>query len=488
MWESKKFNELLKPDSGYRTTDLLLLSYSMNPHYVQTAIKDTGIHHTYKNEIDMAEHILCVLQEDRAPGAWDDCYVNTLTQCLLYKGRILGFPHNGKSFHPKLAVMVMQDAEKKQRVRLVIGSRNLTSQNYLEAAICLEGDVKNADDGTNDTPGIVCDPSGLVKLLETTVSGIDVNFWKTIQYCISSADYTESIHRIDPDITKLDILAGGDGMPGFGSFCTDWASAKRAVILSPFISVSHLKDYLIGMNHKEVHIYANPSDYTKDMERLLNSQNLNSQKNVTFKVCARPQSNGEADDGEADEPAADGVFLHAKVYAMDLEHRSVLYIGSANFSENGFARNYELLVRIEKNCNSADSFVAALKDKMKDCTAAPAKIWESGGEEIEPQPLPKLPKVVEAQLEKLRERYENEQEQENLTEFVYELFGETVRGAPIDFAAKRLLEMSVDDFGRLRERLENTVAHGDQAKALKKELKTALEHFDYGMIDSSEDA
>ena len=47
--------------------------------------------------------------------------------------------------------------------------------------------------------------------------------------------------------------------------------------------------------------------------------------------------------------------------------------------------------------------------------------------------------------------------------------------------------MSVDDFERLMEPLNNTVPQDPQTKALKEELNTALKPFDW-MIDSSEDA
>lgn len=473
MLECKTLNELLRPTEGFTVSDLLLLSYSVNPRFLETAVRDAGLCRTYNTLSELAGHILCIMQEDRASGAWDDKYVNTVAQYLLHSGRVLGFSHNNDgdpSFHPKLTVAVMQNQEGTQRIRLIIGSRNLTSERYLESAVCLEGVVSK---DRQAAPAV--DPKGLSALLEklrekfSTVSP----FLNNIDSLCNAADFSESLKKIIPGAAVKNSSICSENLSC--TFDNDWKSAEKAVIFSPFLHPEYLKKHLELPCPDHIHIYANPSDYTKEMEGLLKDYSERVKFWIPKSTDGKEESNDSSENAESENIS--GVFLHAKMYALDLADHSVLYIGSANFSENGFTRNTELLVRIKA---TSFSFVDALNNAMRERREKPKETWDTRGDEMmERRNLPSGDKDNEKILKELDKRYENEREQDELTDFVYQLFEKTVRGAPLDFAIRKLLSIEPasgeNAFAALRKRVEDTVTYSDLVKRLREELIAALD-------------
>ena len=455
MFESKKYEELIKPDNGWKTTDLLCLSYSANPRYVEEVVRGTGMNKAYHDDLEtICKHALFVLQQDRAVGAWEDRYDNLIAQHLLCNGHIVAFLHEDgeASFHPKLILQVLRK-ENEQKLRMIVSSRNLTGENLLEGAICLEGAPDGGHAGKN---GQLIALFNKIKENEQTAELLDrmIGLCEQTEFCVG-------------DGSTAEVLVGGiEKSLLLDRFEKDLQAADDCVIISPFLSASFLKKHL---NNRKIQplVVGNRSDYTADFKAEMDK--------LPFYVLKEENSSdgNSEEDSDNETENVSGLTLHAKIYAMDKGDSSVLYIGSANFSHNGFCRNCEIVVRVKtEKLRYADELRTALRDRIEPCgeewTREPDTEYESRC----------LPEVVDADVDKIKaaivQRFAEQRKKEQLVDLFYELFGKTIsEEEPINDAIKKLLDADREDLAIYAERICE-IAPEELVKNLHQELKEAL--------------
>lgn len=347
---TQPFNALLIPPPGWQAVELLTLNYSVAYDALNELVSLSGICHAYDNPHDLTKHIWVFLHKDRFTTP--DCNPAYKLAALLLKHYHIFTVAAGATFHPKLTAILYENEDKtQQKLRLIVSSRNLTTENNLEAGIKLETtvfDPQKLDAAllgllhTAFLKGKCADAKGSSAAPISCLLQADFIQWCAdhcrVAMCILQADFSqwcadhgfEGVEFLTPQYYKSPSRSAAYNdlralLDSAAQGCT------RFVAVSPFLnSASYLRKLLpangrwtLITSHQVVQgVY---DDFAK-------SGDLNK-----LRCYAYPDGNSP--------------HLHAKIYAfttVDAQNTPVhhLLLGSANFSHNGLERNYELDVHI----------------------------------------------------------------------------------------------------------------------------------------------
>ncbi len=359
-------NNIFKTPRGYKVTHIFGTSYSVNGSVLNDVIKQTVIH---RNE-DFYNNVLFVCQKDRYAGGLGKGDSDPVARILFLEERIIGVKQSG-SFHPKVWIFRYENKKEAEKIlyRVAVLSRNTTSQNMLEGGIVLEGFVGNAKTDRNQ---------GLIDFINS----------------IEAVKDYEVVKQIVEDMEKVEFETDGFDSYAFlptksGAFSADIKknkNAKNSVAISPFLGNQNF------LNVKN--IITRQAEYTEEVKTNF--------QDVDFRYIEDTDSENTSEQVENDSTysfSENEHPLHAKVYAFDYEGKSVLYAGSANYSENGFNNNTELMIKITSTkIQFADAIMACFGGRLKPIN----NICDSDKEE--PIELKELPKLDISQEEKSEER------------------------------------------------------------------------------------
>lgn len=410
-FEARKFNTFLSPPKGYQLTDLLLVSYSLSPDALDEVMAQSQITRTYHQRLEeLAKHVVCLCQNDRwtkdISYQWKEY---PFTHLLFCKGRVVGIPPSKGSFHPKLIAMLYQKEGQsdQKRLRMVISSRNLTTESYLEGACCLETDQ------------FAGKPINLAFHCLSDLTGSS-----NINWHLLTADFSNCVKTslgLGPDAGYSFDTAG----PSFRDTVQRLANnASEFVAVSPFLGNASFLEQFMPVNGQAWII-------TNDGV----SPDLAAWNEIHKRIYFPAQSKSEfPDEASAQNQNANSVTLHAKVYAMTCPTEKGpeyhLFLGSANFSEHGFSRNTELMLHLTSR---QVDFCTGLLDSLGDlqlCTGAESyEIERPAG-----LPLPVLDDDAHT-VQELLTAVEESWKEAALQTFFYQVFQKPFQNkAPVDYA------------------------------------------------------
>lgn len=240
-------------------------------------------------------------------------------------------PRPGHLFHPKLWVLKFVSAEGFAEYRCIVSSRNLTTDRSWDVLLRLDSEP----DITKRNPG----NNGLVNLLTALVSmpGSRMERHREERIRSLAAELKRVTWQMPEGADSIDFISLGvsGGLPkkDLGPLFRGY----RHLIISPFLTEGGL-DIILGSSEKsDVTIVSRIDELDKIEASRLQSCDL-------FTV------NRMAGLDDSDEEAEEGSTLlgdlHAKVYVIESNRRSFVYLGSANATEAAFGGNVELLCEI----------------------------------------------------------------------------------------------------------------------------------------------
>ncbi len=222
------------------------------------------------------------------------------------------------SFHPKVYLIKHKTQDNKEKILLIITSKNITSSVFWDAFVALSGEKTENVEETGEN---------LKKALEN-IGGINVTdneFLKDLDkykfqlleevYEENPKEAVEDIKFIVPGVEK-DLLK---------NLVEKNTQDDPLIVISPFVSDGICGEHNILLATTQEASYKLSKSIPKQLYVFYLSSNLN-------------------DDGKLRE-----YNLHGKVYCKycKVEDKTYLYIGSANFTYSGFGdKNKELLVRL----------------------------------------------------------------------------------------------------------------------------------------------
>ena len=425
-FEICKWNNFLTPPQGYRPVDMLLLTYSLHPTALEEILVQSGLTRRYgRNPKELADHVLCFCQSNR----WQDSDVlwneHLYTRLLLAKKRIIGVENKNSSFHPKMMAILYENSQSKEKqlLRLVISSRNLTKTSNREGALCLETDHFNS---TNN--------QAQWQSLEDTAIGIENS---AVYQKLLQADFTACAGNLFGEGTVCEFLISGTNCKPLHQTlqaCVD--NAEQFVAVSPFLgSWEFIKNFVPKQNGNAL-ILTNQGIPTELFS-------VSETYPVLFKCL--PDSNGQQD-------AETENFLHAKMYAVEgNDGKHHLLIGSANFSENGFCRNTELMVHLTSEETNFCEQIRATLSNLGQCI-----LQKESDTEPQDTAVPELDLTPDEVQELCKQILKSKREKAELANLFYQVFEEPLKGRePMDYAVDVLSQNGTDRLNVWRKNLKN---------------------------------
>ncbi len=428
-----KWNDFIIPPKGYRSTDLLILTYSLHPTILEEVLIQSGLVRRYRdNPEELADHVRCFCQVDRwqdSDALWNE---HLYIQLLLAKKRIVGVERHSGSFHPKMMAILYESCqhEGEHLLRLVISSRNLTKTSNLEGALCLETKCFNS--------------MGNEEQWQFLFKNISIDINKDVLYQkLLQADFTLCVEKLFGIGTVCEFLVLGEKSKSLYEILKTHAStAKQFIAVSPFLgSWQFIQDFI-------------PNDDALILTNQGISEELFFVSEKYPKLLRCLYNSDEQQDADAEN------FLHAKIYATEGyngEHH--LFMGSANFSENGFCKNTELMVHLtSKETNFCWQIRASLPPELGQCTLQMDSDTISQGAKV-----PKYNLNPDELQELCKKISDLNSDKDELGTLFYHVFGEPVAGRePVDYAVDVLGNCDLNDTERLNnwcENLENYAAY-----------------------------
>jgi hypothetical protein len=250
---------------------------------------------------------------------------------------------NGGVFHPKLWVLRFErpDDSSDVRIRLLVLSRNLTSDRSWDLSLSLDGTPGKRTVSQNKPLSDLI--AALPELAKTTPGE------QGLRNCKRVADETRR--------TSWDELPDGFEELAFhvlGLTRKPWqpANSNRLAVISPFVSSSALNS-LAGTTREAVVLVSRPDELARASKPSVG----------TFAAVKVLHESAETDDGD-DAAAADRLTrgLHAKAYITENGWNTTIYLGSANATHASLiaGANIELLAELtgkKSRVGGIDSFL-----------------------------------------------------------------------------------------------------------------------------------
>lgn len=353
IFETVAFNQMLNPPKGFLPVELAVLSYSASAGALNELIKESGMVLSYRAKMeDMAKHIWVALQNDRWTSGDKISEFHKYTRLLVKQSRIFGQTHR-HSFHPKLVCMLYEDRQNadQKKIRLIVSSRNLTGEANREAALAIETETFQASGGQN---------APLCSLLDTAFG----SSWQEskLSSLLPQADFSDCL---GPQVKVLEFLTPKDDAL-FTALSVLSKKASNFVAVSPFLGKPEFLTALFPQARGNNTLLITQRQVSREILDL-RSPNVSVQ-------CFKDHSPAAGDDGSNDSESA---VLHSKMYAYTVEDEAAeqceyhLFIGSANYSENGLRNNAELVVHLVSR-DSRYNFCNLLRNSsLSDCEALP---------------------------------------------------------------------------------------------------------------------
>lgn len=330
MLDECKLNDLLSMPEGYHVTDALFLTYSMSLKSLDQLLIQCGITDTYNKSaetlMELPNHVVCVMKKGGAIYDFEE-YESNYANLLNHKNNCRILKVKGNTFHPKLYAFLYENNDNNayKKLRIIISSRNITSSNYYEGAICIDGEPSNE---------IVEYNTELVCLLNTVTQ----NKCEKIIECLKKTDFSECLKKIvGDDQAKYRFITtiSSSDLNKKKKIEMPFAKDKRVRVISPFLGDwDFIKECCVS------------EDYRIITREQVNSTSLPKDKNEKENVLAHMKCIKTLCVKEEEYV----IPLHAKIYAFSSKNEdrkmSQLYLGSANYSQNGFQNNYELMIEI----------------------------------------------------------------------------------------------------------------------------------------------
>jgi hypothetical protein len=258
-------------------------------------------------------------------------------------------PKPGKAFHPKVWVVRYSARREPTRYRVLVLSRNLTSDRCWDVIVRLDGELLDRQNAIAANHPLADFVAALPRL------------------CLRSAspDLLKAVDRLQRELRKVrfdppegftDVAFWPLGVAEYASWPFESVEG-RLLVISPFIEPGCLKRLThVGKGHILV----------SRLEELdvVSRESLKSFKSVfTLPLDA----DREVQDEEV-ESAGDGLLrgLHAKVYVADAGNHARIWLGSANATNAAFNGNVEFLVELTSGRSHAG--VGAVLQRTQDRT------------------------------------------------------------------------------------------------------------------------
>lgn len=405
-FETCKWNDFLTPPQGYRPTDLLLLTYSLHPTALEETLVQSGMTRTYaQNPEELAAHVRCFCQQDRwqdSGALWQE---HLYTQLLLAKKKIVAVKGQKGSFHPKLLAILYESSQPagSPLLRVVVSSRNLTGTSSREAALCLETDCFSGKNAVS---------------WDLLFAGEDMREDAVYQK-LQQADFTACVQILFGQNAACEFVVSGGGSAPLPGLLRSWSQgARRFVAVSPFLGGWEFVESFLPVENGRKQYSRALILTNRGISRQLYDQSR--QHDGLFRCLG----NGTEDIGTDD-------FLHAKVYAVqDAGGVYHLLVGSANFSENGFNANTELMVHVTSTqVNFCKCIVDPLRDSLTPCTL------QTDDDATRPGMAVPQKELTDEQVRDLCGKIRLAQSAQELANLFYQVFREPVAGRdPVDYA------------------------------------------------------
>lgn len=251
------------------------------------------------------------------------------------------------NFHPKLWVSREISKDGDRWIKLIITSRNLTFSTDLDVAVVIRGKVLDGQSNTKNKP--------LAEMLRILAERYDTNTERqrkinrladNLEH-VASFDFeqpmSDKVYEIHPMI--LEPL-GKSRLLNVNSF-KNRILGKRVLVMSPFIDSNLDRSILqeIKDTSDELYLVTNDNNVTNELYEMLPEH-----------IYTPNSLLSEGEDAH--------VRLHAKIYLVEQPNGMLyMYVGSANVTNNGFARNGELMIGMRINRASFDDVFCELVTK-----------------------------------------------------------------------------------------------------------------------------
>lgn len=288
-------------------------------------------------------------------------------------------PKAGKAFHPKMWVVRYSAPREPSRYRVLVLSRNLTSDRCWDVIVSLDGELLDRQNAIAANHPLADFVAALPRM------------------CLRSPspDVRKTIDRFQRELRKVrfDLPEGFTEVAfwplGVGEY-TSWPFDEvddRLLVISPFIEPGCLKRLTqAGKGHVLVsrleELDAVPRGSLKSFKRI---------------YILPPDADREVQDDDVDY-AGDGLLqgLHAKLYVADAGKHGRVWLGSANATNAAFNGNVEFLVELKGGRSHAGVDAALQRTKDRTGLLDILEEYKVAGDATK----------VDAELERLEERLE----------------------------------------------------------------------------------
>lgn len=248
------------------------------------------------------------------------------------------------AFHPKILMFYYQSEDDSEKIFLIIGSKNITSGEYLDAYVCLEGKVSDGE-GNNG------------KELKEILT--ESSFWGGTEVKDIFSD--EAIKRMNElEKYQFELWEESD-------------EESEGPVVSFHRANEALKDAIISTGDRETIVV---SPFVTD-EKWDNKYNFR-----LYTSSGTAESLKNIPRGGVYYLDVTNISIHAKIYITPLKEETKVWIGSANFTTSAFSENNsEILVCLTYKDEKQEIY-AALKNTFEEKINNKC-IWQEKSQNVE---------------------------------------------------------------------------------------------------------
>jgi hypothetical protein len=341
--ERAVLREQLRPDPGYELDIAVATTFTLDLTAALVAPLAFAAHH-----VSTSSDPIAVLEAVRSTSERVTVFAqvghlrvpNTPSDLMAFLERMVHpvrAPVPGYLFHPKVWVLRYSGPEA-PRYRMLCGTRNLTDDVSWDAMVRLDGVSRGGPVAANRP---LVDFIGA--LPDMAVDGIEPERRRSIEQL--AEDLRNVQWERPPDVNEIAFHALGLRARRSSPLVAQ-LQGRRHLIVSPFLDDDGITAATSGSEH--VTVASRPAS----LEQLTPST-LSGIDTFVLSPLAGLAETGEkemVEDEDGPEPGATSLLggLHAKVYVVEWDRRSWVFIGSANATHAGlFERNVEFVVELQ---------------------------------------------------------------------------------------------------------------------------------------------
>lgn len=356
------YKKLLKSPEGYEIEKILITTYSLEMEkIIEICLLALGLQiettsQDGKNPITslyalekMINKIIVICQNGQIKEHKNPLYL--MLENTIYTIK----PPKDKNFHPKVIMIKYKNKiENKIKYRLIVSSKNLTSDKSWDAQASIEGTYNVDNKETNEE---------MVKFMEYLKNNIQKDdkvekFLEEIKKEISKVDFSEEINQkdnrgLEAEIENIEFIQLGTGKRTQIPYLEEKSKEKlkSALVISPFLTLEPQEKSPIYKLKENIGEDAKITLITRRTE--LTPKLINEQQIETYVINDQiidnmyiEQDNNQEENGTQIEQEIENQDIHAKIYILQKEKNAELYIGSANASKNAFNGNIEAMLKV----------------------------------------------------------------------------------------------------------------------------------------------